>query len=158
MYTTDPRQQTFSAILWTFFPNIMITFLILCCEHSPSPSGHGPLKVCCGFWHQDVSSCILSCEVEPPRFVKHIPQIIWIEIWGCWRPSHHLKLIGRTNREATAVREHSSRERMNLDSDNYLSAATILCLISVRHTTALFSINFKITFKRKLSTKRKEAP
>lgn len=50
------------------------------------------------------------------KIVKYIPQILWIEIWGCWRPSQHLKLIGRTNRETTAVKEHSFHESTNLDS------------------------------------------
>ena len=98
-----------------------------------------PLKVCCGIWHQDVSSrSFMSCKLRggalhgSDLFVQHIPQMLsWIDIWGIWRPIQHPKLVVMLLKpfqyqfcfvarhiillkEATAIREYCFHERVHM--------------------------------------------
>lgn len=64
--------------------------------HYLSKHAFPPLKVCCRFWHQTVSSRFFnSCKsLGGDLFFQHIPEmLIWIKIWRIQRPSQHLKLL-----------------------------------------------------------------
>ena len=92
--------------------NIMTTCLILsrspfCCKTALTCRGMDstrPLKVCCGIWHQAVSSTSFkSCRLrggfsmDSDLFVQPIPQMLnWIEIWRILRQSHTSKSLPST--------------------------------------------------------------
>ena len=57
------KAYTDQPYLHDHLPNIVL--VPFCCQNSPDPSRHGALKVCCGIWHQDVSSrSFKSCKLQ----------------------------------------------------------------------------------------------